>query len=372
MARRLGLLAAVLQVLHVAGWGAYYSLTRLVYSGENGVLYLLSASETLPTVAGLLGARLAERRGYRAVLLAWGLLEALGLAAAGAFIDRPLLLASGAFLASLAWSIAGPQLYAMIYTLTGSTEAVGLASAGATLGYSLGALAPLAARELGAGTALSLASLPVAAAYLAAAVLADGARPGRGGDRGWREDAGAAAAVAVVAALVYVAGETVNSAFMGRLAGEAGATLYSFANTVAGLLAAAAKPLAGRLVDAAGPWRLLPAGLAAYTAYVLVLSRLQGPAMALAWVLPVSPFVELSLTGAAYSLLGEHRGAAVLAAAYSLAGAAMAAASLLNPDPALMAASSSALAAASSLALARQAAAAPAGAKAPPRPRRRR
>ncbi|NOZ89325.1 MAG: hypothetical protein GXO15_05310, partial [Crenarchaeota archaeon] len=83
------LLLALLEMLHVAGWSAYYAVTRLVYAGDEGFLYALSAAETLPAAAAGLGALLAERRGYRAAV-GLGVAEGAALAAAGLLVDsRP-------------------------------------------------------------------------------------------------------------------------------------------------------------------------------------------------------------------------------------------------------------------------------------------
>jgi hypothetical protein len=327
---RLPALLALLQVLHVAGWGAYYALTRMVYGGEPGFLLSLAAAETLPTAAGVLGGLAAERRGYRPVLLL-GLLEGAFLSAAGAWLlDRPLLWLA-ALTASLFWSIAGPQVYALALTVSrGSAEKLGLVLAGATLGYSIGGgLAPLLATRLGPGAVLEAAGVVAAASYAVAACAASGLAPAtRGGRRGDR--AAAAVLVALAAAAAYVGTETLGSVYMGRLSREVGPSFYSAANAAAGLLGAAARPLAGRLLDRLGEAPLLPPLLASYAVYVVVLDKLHGLAFLAAWLLPLYPFVDTGLYRLASGLLGEPLGSAVVSSSYSMTGAVLAVAARLG------------------------------------------
>jgi len=328
-------LLAALQALHVAAWGAYYAVTRMLYSSDQGFLLSLAAAETLPTAAGLLGGALASRRGYRPVI-ALGVAEGALLAAMGAAVPRrePLLLLSLA--ASTAWSIAGPQVYALALTLSqGSAEKLGLVLAGATLGYTLGAgAAPLAAEAAGAGPVLASAGLLSAASYAASAALADGHRPATGA--GTRLPFREAALVAASAAACYVGAETLGSVYMGRLAAEAGPGLYSLANTAAGLAAAAARPLAGRLLDRYGPG-VLPLSAALYALYSLLLDRLHGAAFVALWLLPLYPFLDMGLYGLAYARLGESLGSSVVSASYSLAGLVLAAAARLDVPGRLLA-----------------------------------
>ena len=363
--RRLVALLALAQLLHVAGWGAYYALTRMLYSGQERFLLALAAAETLPTAAGVLGGLLAEARGYRAAL-GFGLLEAATLVAAGLLIHAPAGLWAMAFAASLAWSIAGPQVYAYTLTATGlGAEELGKVMAGATLGFSLGAgLAPLAAEHMDPGTVLAGFGALVAASYLLVLGVAEG-RPLRGPGEGLRGRLGRAALVAATAASAYTGTETLGSVYMGRLSREVGATLYSAANTAAGLIGAAVRPLAGRLVDAKGAARVLAATLLAYAAYTVILDRVHGLLFLALWLVPLFPFLDTSLYKLAAILLGEALGTSVVSSSYSITGAVLLAASLADVKGAALAVAGFLAAAALTAASSRAAGTGVAGEKAP-------
>ncbi len=343
---------AALQLIHVAGWGAYYALTRMIYRGDEYFLLALAAAETLPTAAGLLGARIAEERGYRPVL-ALGIAEGLALAAAGLSLGSSrVLLWAAVFLASMFWSIAGPQVYAFTLTLSGGRAGpLGVVTAGATLGFSVGGgLAPLAAQLLSPRLILAAAGLGVAASYAALLCPAEGKRPRRGAG----PSAGRTRLAALVAALyasTYVATETIGSVYLSKLARELSPELYSLANAGAGLVSAAARPLAGRMVDAVGPL-VAPAVLAAYMVYLLALDRAHGVVLLVLWLIPLYPFLDLSLYTVSARLLGESLGLALSSSAYSAAGAVLLLASRLHAQPEALALTGLALAAALSAAAA--------------------
>lgn len=335
--RRLVALLALAQLLHVAGWGAYYALTRMLYSGQERFLLALAAAETLPTAAGVAGGLLAEARGYRAAL-GFGLVEAASLTAAGLLVHSPPGLWLTAFIASLAWSIAGPQVYAFTLTATGlGAEELGRVMAGATLGFSIGAgLAPLAAEHLDPGLVLAGFGAAVAASYIIALSVAHG-RPLRGPGEGLRGRLGRVALVAATAASAYTGTETLGSVYLGRLSREVGASLYSAANAAAGLIGAAARPLAGRLVDRRGADRVLVVTLLAYSAYTLILDRVHGLLFLVVWLTPLFPFLDTSLYKLAATLLGEALGASVVSSSYSITGAVLLAASLVEAQGAALA-----------------------------------
>ncbi|KSW11450.1 hypothetical protein CF15_00920 [Pyrodictium occultum] len=320
------LLIAVLQLVHIASWAAYYALTRELYSGEPGFLVRLAAAETLPTAVGLLGGAVAERRGYRTAL-ALGLLEGLFLASAGVFIHRPLLLWASALLASLFWSMAGPQVLGYSLTITrGSGSRLGVVLAGGTLGWSLGgSVAPLAARVLGPGRVVAAGGAAVVLVYLVLALLSGGTRPARRSG----EDASRStlAAMMLLSSLVFTGTEVIGSVYMAKLSVEAGNLGYAAANAATGLMAAAARPLAGRVIDRAGSGLVLAASLAAYTVYTLLLHSLHGLGFVAVWLIPLYPFLDTSLYKLAASLLGDAMGTAAVISGYSLAGAVLLAAS---------------------------------------------
>ena len=317
---------AGLQVLHVGGWAAYFTLTRMVYSGDAGFLLVLAGVETLPTIAGLVGGAIAERYGYRPALLA-GTFEGLGLVLAGVFLrDRSLLLAS-VFLASLAWSIAGPQVYAYAYTVSGgSSSRLGIVLSGATIGYTLGSFAPALSRVVSPGLLLVLSGVGVLASYAGALLIVGDSRASRRGVRGRR--VGLVVLVLAMSALAFTGVEIVGSVYMGKLSREVGPALYSASNAAAGLLGAGVRPLAGRIIDYAGPSSVLSAVLVCYVVYVIALHTLHGVLVALVWVIPIYPFLDLSLYTLASRLLGEAMGASVVSASYSVTGVILLAAGL--------------------------------------------
>ncbi|MCE4619942.1 MAG: hypothetical protein F7C33_02855, partial [Desulfurococcales archaeon] len=317
---------AALQVLHVGGWAAYFTLTRMVYSGDPGFLLVLAGVETLPTIAGLVGGAIAERYGYRPALLA-GILEGLGLVLAGVFLrDRSLLLAS-VFLASLAWSIAGPQVYAYAYTVSGgSSSRLGIVMSGATIGYTLGSFAPALSRAVNPVFLLVLSGVGVLASYAGVLLVVGDSRASRRGDRERR--VGLVVLVLVMSALAFTGVEIVGSVYMGKLSREVGPALYSASNAAAGLLGAGVRPLAGRIIDYAGPSLVLSGVLICYVLYLMALHALHGVLVALVWVIPIYPFLDLSLYSLASRLLGEAMGASVVSASYSVTGVILLAAGL--------------------------------------------
>ncbi|MCE4601309.1 MAG: hypothetical protein F7C38_07105 [Desulfurococcales archaeon] len=313
---------AIVQLIHVAAWSSYYTLTREVYSGDPGYLLLLAAAETMPTLAGLVGGVLAERYGYRLVFLL-GLAEGIGLASAGLFLYNEKLLLASVAVASLSWSISGPQIYAYTLTYSGqSGESLGVVTAGSTLGWTLGSLAPIVALETGPRTILVAAGASTAIAYLSILSLEGPSKPVA--RRRHYSGRGAVLPILVLAALSYTGVEIIGSIYMGKLSREAGVHLYSLANMASGLISALVRPLAGRIVDARGPSSILAVALAAYTLYLTCLDVARGPLMALAWVIPLYPFFELSLYKLSSAILGEALGVAAVSASYGITGSILA------------------------------------------------
>ncbi|BES82444.1 hypothetical protein [Pyrodictium abyssi] len=313
-------LLAVLQVLHVSSWSAYYVLTRKLYNNNPEFLVMLAAAETLPTAAGVLGAIIAEKRGYHAAL-AMGVLEGLFLAMVGVFIDQPMMLWANALLASLFWSTSGPQILGYAMTLSGGSGTVlGIVLAGSTLGWSIGgALAPIVSDAIGPGRVMLIAGISTMIVYLTLILFFNNLKPGEE-ERGHRWIPMILATV-LLASLVFTGTEIIGSLYMAKLSIEAGSsTGYAAANTATGLIATVVRPGVGSIVDRAGEGLVLVAGLAAYTVYTALLSSLHGLAFILVWLLPVYPFVDTSLYKLAARLLGDAMGSAAVSSSYSVTG----------------------------------------------------
>jgi len=313
-------LLAVLQVLHVSSWSAYYVLTRKLYNDDPEFLVMLAAAETLPTAAGVLGAIIAEKRGYHAAL-AMGVLEGLFLAMVGVFIDQPMMLWASALLASLFWSTSGPQILGYAMTLSGGSGTVlGIVLAGSTLGWSIGgALAPIVSDTIGPGRVMLIAGISTMIVYLALILFFNNLKPGEE-ERG-RRWISLILVTVLLASLVFTGTEIIGSLYMAKLSIEAGSsTGYAAANAATGLIATVARPAVGSIVDRAGEGLVLVAGLAAYTVYTALLSSLHGLAFILVWLLPVYPFVDTSLYKLAARLLGDAMGSAAVSSSYSVTG----------------------------------------------------
>ncbi|MET1128784.1 MAG: hypothetical protein ABWW70_05660 [Thermoproteota archaeon] len=324
-------LIAALQFLHVAGWAAYFALTRQVYNEDTRFLVRLAAAETLPTALGLLGAFAAERWGYRRVI-SLGVVEGTFLALAGAFIRKPSALLATSFTASLLWSIAGPQIYGYTLTLTSrSGRILGTVLAGSTLGWSVGSLvAPIAAEVLGDPRVVLIAGgVAAAAAYAVLAAIASNTKPSRAGGGGDGK-AAVLAALMLTSSLALAGSEIIGSVYMAKLSRELGTVGYSIANSASGFIGAAARPLVGHLVDVVAPSKVLAATLAAYSLYVAALHISHGIVMAVLWVIPLFQLLDTSLYKLSSALVGEARGVAAVNSSYSLAGALVMFLSVLN------------------------------------------
>ncbi|HIQ24071.1 MAG TPA: hypothetical protein EYH50_03385 [Pyrodictium delaneyi] len=304
----------------MSSWSTYYVLTRKLYNDNPEFLVMLAAAETLPTAAGVLGAILAEKRGYHAAL-ALGVLEGLFLAMVGVFIDQPMMMWASALLASLFWSTSGPQILGYTMTLSsGSGTVLGIVLAGSTLGWSIGgALAPIVSDAIGPGRVILIAGASTMIVYLTLILFFNNLKPDKE-ERG-RRWIPLILATVLLASLVFTGTEIIGSLYMAKLSIEAGSsTGYAAANAATGLIATVTRPAVGSIVDRAGEGLVLTAGLAAYTVYTMLLSSLHGLAFILVWLLPVYPFVDTSLYKLAARLLGDAMGSAAVSSGYSVTG----------------------------------------------------
>ncbi len=329
--RYLAVLLSV-QVLHVAGWGIYYALTRMIYARQEGFLLLLAAAETIPTITGIVGGILAERKGYKSVLLV-GILEGLGLILAGTFVYNPKLLWLSVLFASIMWSMAGPQVYA--YTLSlfnGETYKLGIVAAGSTIGYSVGSgFAPLLYKIVNSEPTLIVAGIMIVIAYIMIIVLLPDRKP-----KVLNNDRSSGLAtylcLIVIASLSFLVVEVIGSIYMGRLSVEVGLETYGLVNLTSGLIGALARPLAGKIIDSIGSRTSLLIILMAYSAYVHVLNASHGILFAVLWLIPLFPFLDLGLYKLASLMMGESRGTAIVAASYSVTGLVLLLMSVMSID----------------------------------------
>lgn len=317
--RRLLTLLTLLQTLHIAAWSAYYAITRRVYSGDESFLIMLASAETLPTVASIAGGLLAEKRGYRVVFVV-GVFEGLFLSLTGLWLHSRRLLWLSAFLASMFWSIAGPQVLGYVLTFTGlSGRSLAIVLAGGAIGWSVGgAAAPILAESWGGGPVLIVSGVIVAAIYVSLVMLPE-LKP-RQVLRGWRRKAKAMAVVAVPVSFALVGTEILGSLYLAKLSREFPATLYALGIALSGVTSALSRPYIGALVDRLGERRLLPLALTAYALYTPLLMYTHGWLFFAAWLLPIYPMLDINLYKYAARFLGEALGSSIVSASYSVAG----------------------------------------------------
>ncbi len=305
-------------LLHVAGWAVYYAVSRMLVGriGYGGILYLVAA-ETLPSALSIPASSIAARRGYRG-LLAIGFLEAAGLALF-ALLPWPSSIAA-VLLASAAWAAAGPSLVSAILEAGYGGRRLGLILSSTAIGWSLGGLAgPLIYSQWGLAASMSVASASIAACYAMMLPLApsSASRPG-----GARVGAAEALAYSLALSLLIVATEASFSMVMSRLSAELGPGGYAAVLAATGLASAAGKPLAGRLAEGGRARLVYRAAMAAYSAWMLAASMLDGLPLAALFTIPIYPFFEIGYYEHVSRLLGERRAAAAWSASYTIAGVA--------------------------------------------------
>jgi MFS family permease len=311
--------ATVLQVLHVAAWTAYYTITRQVYRADESFVVMLASAETLPTIVGLIGGFIAERFGYRTVF-AFGILEGFFLSATGLWLYSREALWLSALLASMMWSIAGPQVIGYVLTVSGlSGRMLGIVLAGGAIGWSLGgAVSPIAAVRFGPDRVLTAAGVTVSLVYIGFIMLPK-AKPARES----LELSGRLKLLLLViipSSLSLAGTEIIGSLYLAKLSREFPADMYALAIALSGAVSAAARPYMGSLVDRFGEHRLLPLSLILYAAYTPILMYTHGIAFFIAWLAPLYPLFDISLYRYTARLLGEALGSATVSASYSIAG----------------------------------------------------
>jgi MFS family permease len=311
--------ATALQVIHIASWAAYYAITRRVYSYDENFVVMLAAAETLPTIIGLLGGLIAERYGYR-IVFSFGLLEGAFLASTGVWLYNRDILWVSALLASMMWSIAGPQVIGYVLTVSElSGKMLGVVLSGGAVGWSLGgAVAPIAAAKFGPNRILIAAGMATITVY-ALLMLLPAMKP--------RREAARVAGrfrvlmlVMVPVSLSLAGTEILGSLYLAKLGREFTADLYALAIALSGAISAVVRPFIGSLVDRFGEDRLLPIALLLYALYTPVLMYAHGIAFFFAWLIPLYPLYDTNLYRYTARILGEALGSAAVSASYSVAG----------------------------------------------------
>ena len=319
-------------LLHVMSWSMYYSITRAYFSlAGPDFLARLAAAETVPIALGIFWARIAEKRGFRVALLP-GFLEALFLLLVGFVGTQPTLTTLFAVcMASLFWSLAGPQTTAIVVTVSPTGHTLSNYFIGSTMGWSLGALAaPLTYQVLGYTPTMVLAGLLTAASYTLYMLCLPAEYPRH--RISWQSNYSLILYVVVLSTAIFYVTGIIGSVYLSILYAELNSdnAMYALTLFATGLAGAAVRPIAGKVVDKLGPKKVLQAVLLAYAVYVYIYPSLHGIATVVAWLIPLFPFLDASLYLYTTRILGGALGAATTSAAYTPAGFTLLTISALN------------------------------------------
>ena len=301
--------------LHVLGWGVYYSVSRMLVAniGYSGVL-IYAAAETLPTALSIPASSIAAARGYRRLILV-GFLEAAALAGfAAPWPYSPLFV----FAASAAWAVAGPTISSAILETGLSGVRLGAIFSSTALGWSLGGfVGPLIYTAFGLQGAAIIAAASIAVCY---ALLLPYAPPTASKPGGSRVGSLETLAYSLALSPLIAGMEASFALVMARLSEMLPVELYAWVLAGTGIASALGKPVAGILVDWLGSTPVYYGAIAAYSAWMYLVSRLDGVALAVAFLAPIYPFYEIGFYSRAARLLGERRASAAWAASYTAAG----------------------------------------------------
>ncbi len=299
---RLAMLAGLLESV---GWALHFTYSRTwvkdLLGDDYSFILMLAAAETLPVLLSIVGGlhgdvsgrrRIAELSALQALFFA--LIPMLGLH------YMPLLVGVSAAL----WAYFWPNLVAPVMEETGRTGS-GYArfAVGSTAGWGLGGALVMLYGWLGVAgpsTVYWTAAFVLMAAAIVSLDVVSTSRPGatmqevvdflRRGGMG---------VLALFLAIVFLqtASEIFWNASAFKLYGEAGSIavfslVYSILPTAIGVLV---RPLAGRTVDASGPWKTYLAVILSYSALYLGVYTSSGLLLLALWVLPVFVFYDTSV-----------------------------------------------------------------------------
>ncbi len=310
---KLAMLAGLLESM---GWALHFTYSRAwvrdTLGDDYSFIFMLAAAETLPVILSIIGGlhgdvagrrRIAELSALQAPLFV--LVPVLGLH------YMPLLVGASAAL----WAYFWPNLVAPVMEETGRTGS-GYArfAIGSTAGWGLGGVLVMVYDWLGMAEPSAVywtAALMLVAAALVSLDVVSASRP-----RATVHDVvgflrrGGLGVLALFLAIVSLqaASEIFWNASAFKLYGEAGSIamfslVYSTLPTAIGVLV---RPLAGRTVDAAGPWRTYLAVILSYAALYLGVYLSKGPLLLALWVLPVFAFYDTSIYTLAARVFPEN------------------------------------------------------------------
>ncbi len=293
----LGYLAA--QLLYWAGYGVYYTYTRMYVEETMGLNYsfiaLVAAAESAPLLLSLATGYAADRLGRRRAML-------LGFGEAGATLPMglvgvrrlPLLAACASSFHSIAYTAYSGALLAGV---SGSGYLYSVIAIGGSVGWALGGLAAGLLHGLGARVEYAVAGLLVAAGYSVAVASTPGhleasEKPGL------RDVANGLVRVAPLSASMILSASALslfaNSISLKMKAEIGNPLLYSLVfSTATALIGAAVRPLAGAASDRIGHLRLYALSTLAYIPLSYAMTLAHGAMLAALWLIPIYPFRDV-------------------------------------------------------------------------------
>ncbi len=308
-------------LLHITGWGVYYSVSRSLVKriGWNGLL-LLVAAETLPSVLSVPASDYAARRGY-ARLLAFSVPEVLGLLLFG-YLPWPYQ-AAAVLVAAIGWAVAGPQtLNAVLEDASGRGSRLGAVLTSGALGWSLGGLlGPIIYSASSLQASMVVAASLVALCYLLLYIALPPTAYSPGGSRVTSFET---LAYSLALSPLVLAMEASFAAVMSALSVTLTPLEYGLVLAGTGVTSALGKLVVGVAADRIGVERFAPlvyrASFIAYSLWMLASSAASGWVLAILFLTPVYPLYEMGFYLHASRLLGERRASAAWPASYTIAG----------------------------------------------------
>ncbi len=300
------------QLIFWSGYGAYYTFTRRYIEEVRGQDYafvsMLTGAEEAPLIAAVILGFLADRMGRRrAVLLGIG--ESVAVLAMGytGIEYLPLLAGVAAFFYAIGYSA---FLGAMLSGVRGSGYRYSIIAAAGSIGWGMGGVLGGLLYGLGARVAFTISAFLIGVAYIIAYIhIEAGLEVERQPRIGEVVRASRRALVLVIAIVV---GQTALGLFFSaaslKLSSEIeDPVLFGIAfSTITAFLGALVRPIAGKTSDKIGHDRLLLATNIAYILLSYSVAVLYGLTLIIAWILPVFPFRDVSISLSISTRLPSH------------------------------------------------------------------